>query len=296
MYYYQHENLQSVFSELIIAHAAPGGWEWLTERSVNDLTENLTSAFALVPRKTGHNPIVVTESQASEIESSRPGLEISGWTVDRLARVWLLLQLPVTDKDKYFQSIDSLFQAAAVNELVALYSALPLLAFPELWVNRCSEGIRNNISDVLEVIMCDNPYPSENLDEPAWNQLVLKAFFTEKPVDRIIGLDKRTNLHLANTLSDYAHERWSAHRPVNPQLWRCLGLFLNKDLFENILRLEKTGNQYDLEAAALACSVSSYPEASSWLDQHESLKAAIESGKLSWKKMSDKSSEYVLQQ
>ncbi len=295
MYYYQHENLQSILSELIIAHTAPGGWEWLTEMSVNGLPENLPSSFAMVPRKTGHNSIVVKKSQTSEIESSRPGLEVDGWTVDRLARVWLLLQLPVSESDNYFQSVDSLFQAAAVNESVALYSSLPLLAFPELWVNRCSEGIRNNISDVLEAIMCNNPYPSENLDESAWNQMVLKAFFTEKPIDRIIGLDKRTNLHLANTLSDYARERWSAHRPVNPQLWRCLGLFLNKDLFENILHLEKTGNAYDLEAAALACSASSYSEASSWLDQHEKLKADIESGKLSWRTMSEKSSEYVLQ-
>jgi hypothetical protein len=295
MYYYEHENLQSVFSELISAHASPDGWEWLTGRSANGLTETLAAAFALVPRKTGRRLIIPTESQANKIEAFRPGLDLNGWTTDRLARVWLLLQLPVTDKDDYFRTIDALFRDAAVNEQVALYSALPVLAFPEVWVNRCSEGIRNNISDVLEAVMCNNPYPSENLDEAAWNQLVLKAFFTEKPIDRIIGLDKRTNLHLANTLSDYAHERWSAHRAVNPQLWRCVGLFINKDLFENILRLEKTGDPRDLEAAALACSASSYSEAQDWLDQHKELKTAIESGNLSWKKMSDKSSEYVLQ-
>ena len=63
-----------------------------------------------------------------------------------------------------------------MNELVALYSALPLLAYPEAWVHRCTEGIRSNIGPVLEAIMIANPYPSENLSEAAWNQVVLKAF------------------------------------------------------------------------------------------------------------------------
>ena len=78
--------------------------------------------------------------------------------------------------------------------------------------------------------MCNNPYPAENLNEAAWNQMVLKAFFTEKPIDQIIGLDERANERLARTLSDYAHERWAAHRSVNPLLWRCVAPFINEQM------------------------------------------------------------------
>ncbi len=40
--------------------------------------------------------------------------------------------------------------------------------------------------------------------KPAWNQLVLKAFFTEKPIQQIIGLDERANEKLASTAYDFA--------------------------------------------------------------------------------------------
>jgi hypothetical protein len=200
----------------------------------------------------------------------------------------LLLQLNAGDKEHYVQSIENLFRAAEVNELVALYSALPVLAYPERWTKRCAEGIRSNIGDVLLAIMCNNPYPSENLDEAAWNQMVLKAFFTEKPIHQIIGLDNRANRELANILSDYAHERWAAHRPVYPQLWRCVGPFINEKIFPDIKRITFSEYTIEREAAALACWHSSYPPARDLLDKNSELKAAIESGELSWDSLAGK--------
>ena len=192
------------------------------------------------------------------MDDIRPNLVLKDWTVDRLARVWLLMNVDASDREKYFRNIESLFMAAEVNELVALYSALPLLAYQEKWTARCSEGIRNNIGDVLKVIMCNNPYPSENLNEAAWNQMVLKAFFTDKPVEEIIGLDERANERLAKTLSDYAHERWAAHRNVNPLLWRCVGPFINEQIFKDIQKLYASDNELERDAALLAIHSSNY--------------------------------------
>ena len=157
--------------------------------------------------------------------------------MDRLCRVWLLLHINSSDKDKYFHTIENLFLAAEMHEQVALYSALPVLAYPQHWRKRCAEGIRSNIGDVLLSIMCHNTYPSEQLDDAAWNQMVLKAFFTEKPVHQIIGLDERANKELSMILSDYAHERWAAHRTVNPLLWRCAGAFIDENLFSDMERV-----------------------------------------------------------
>src|SRR5436853_6418727 len=103
------------------------------------------------------------------------------------------MNLSSADKDNYIRIIEHLFKAAEMNELVALYSSLPLLAYREVWKFRCTEGIRSHIGNVLEAIMYDNPYPSKYLDEPAWNQMVLRAFLTEKNVARLTGLDQIAN-------------------------------------------------------------------------------------------------------
>ena len=121
-----------------------------------------------------------------------------------------------------------------MNEQVALYSALPLLSYPQLWVKRCAEGIRSNIGIVLEAIMYHNPYPAENLPEAAWNQMVLKAFFTDKQVDRIYGLDDRNNTELARILIDYARERHAAGREINSMLWYLVEKFVTGQQLNNM--------------------------------------------------------------
>jgi hypothetical protein len=192
------------------------------------------------------------------------------------------LQLDPTGREQYLKSIENLFLAAEMNELVALYSALPVLAYPEMWIKRCAEGIRSNIGDVLQAIMYDNPYPAKYLPEAAWNQLVLKAFFTEKSIPRIMGLDQRSNRELANILSDYAHERWAAHRPVHPQLWRFMSGHLDEKIFPDIQKIATSENISEKQAAALVCYQSNYPPAKKILDQLPDLQTAIKNGRLTW--------------
>jgi hypothetical protein len=287
-------HLKEILEEIIASRLSADGLEWLRGKAHS--TAQLTTAFISIPRKTGKNIVALSASQQQALNSARPGFCISGWTIDRLSRVWLLSTLDFSDKAKYIITIENLFPAAEVNELIALYSALPVLEYAESWAGRCSEGIRSNIGDVLLAIMCNNPYPSENLTEAAWNQLVLKAFFTEKPINKIIGIDTRANERLAKTLSDYAHERWAAHRSVNPQLWRCTGKFIDKDLFEDIEKLSLSDNLIDREAAALACHDSNYPPAIELLNRFKTIQSAINSGALTWNKLAEKTADYVLQQ
>ena len=279
---YDFKKLSLFFEAVIKQHTTPDGWSWLEEKRNPDQPASFNTAFASIPRKTGKLVIRLTGEQEQILESLIPGYSILQWSVDRLARVWLLMQLDPSDKEKYFRLIENLFLAAEINELVALYGALPVLAYPEMWKKRCAEGIRSNIADVLQSIMYENPYPSGYLPEPAWNQLVLKAFFTEKAVNRVYGLDERANQDLAYILSDYAHERWAAHRPVNPQLWRCVGKFVNERIFPDLQRLFSSGDTLEKEAAALACNDSQFPSARRLLEQHPQQKQAIERGSLTW--------------
>lgn len=291
IYSYDKDSLASKLADIIARHVSQEAWSWLNEKaaliSKNEHTQNFMVAFAATTRKTGKQPVILSEADIREIQNIRPHLTIQYWPVDRLCRVWLLMHLEATDPKEYVRIIESLFPTAEMNELIALYSALPVLAYPELWRNRCAEGIRNNIADVLESIMCNNPYPSENLDEPAWNQLVLKAIFTEKPINQIINLEKRTNQNLANTLSDYAHERWAAHRNINPLLWRCVGKFINEKIFPDIQRIALSENAIEREAAALACAQSAYPPALELIKKNDELQKIIQSG-MTWEDLGKK--------
>jgi hypothetical protein len=251
--------LSSLVGEIISKNTAPDTWEWLQKMGGTQTgNANFNTAFITSPRKTGKAVIHFDNQQLSNV---RAGFYIDGWTIDRLARVWLLLQLDATDKDKYHRTIENLFLSAEMNELVALYSALPLLAYPEIWIKRCSEGIRSNIGSVLEAIMYHNPYPAENLEQAAWNQMVLKAFFTEKQIQSIDGLDNRANKDLAYTLSDYARERWAAGRKVNPMLWRLVGKFIDHKIFNDILTGLVNDDVAEKNAIALAVAESAYTPA-----------------------------------
>jgi hypothetical protein len=289
VYLYSPNALNVKLTSCITRYLSEETWTWLQEKAVQvkGNQQNFMMAFGAMPRKTGKQPIILSEAEINEIQNIRPHLHIQHWTIDRLCRVWLLMQLDTTDEAVYMKHIERLFPTAEMSELVALYSALPVLAYPELWRGRCAEGIRNNIADVLEAIMCNNPYPSENLDEPAWNQLVLKAIFTEKPIHKIIGLDARANQTLANTLSDYAHERWAAHRSVHPLLWQCVGKFINEKIFPDIMRIALSTESIEREAAALACAQSTYPPAVELLQKNGKLKSVLQSG-ITWKILAEK--------
>ena len=178
--------------------------------------------FTAMPRFVGKKPVTVPPDMAFALEQIRPGFVVQNWTVDRLARVWWLLQLPKDDQTDYVNTISELFRSGEINELVALYSALPVLAYPEAWRFQATEGIRNNMADVQSAIMLHNPYPQDYLDEAAWNQLVMKAFFTDKDVTQIMGLDQRKNARLSQTLADYAAERQAAGRSLPPDMERVL--------------------------------------------------------------------------
>ncbi|OLY94700.1 hypothetical protein BUE76_06570 [Cnuella takakiae] len=290
-YAYDVEALKTLLQEMLQAQLPVAAWQWLQEKSaaVNQSGNSAFAvAFAAMPRKTGKAVVTLSEEQEQKLAAARKGLSIQGWTLDRLARVWLLLQLDATDQQAYVARIEQLFPAAEMNELVALYSALPVLAYPEAWRGRCAEGIRNNIGTVLEAVITNNPYPAEQLAEGAWNQLVMKGFFTEKRMDQVVDFDKRANPELAQILLDFAHERWAAGRAVPPLLWRGVAPFVNEKNFADLERAFFSENSLDRDAAALACAQSSYAPARALLEKHPEQKDAVASGVITWTSIAEK--------
>ncbi len=274
--------VKEIMGAVVKNNINPEAENWLEAfMQSQDQWAQLGKVFVMLPRKTGKLPVTITGDQQQALDTAGFGY-IRSWTIDRLSRVWLLAGLDPGDKERLFSNIERLFLSAEVNEAVALYSALPFLAHPGCWVKRCAEGIRSNIGSVLEAIMENNPYPAANLDEAAWNQLVLKAFFTEKNIKRIVGLDERANLQLALTLVDYAKERWAAGREVNPQLWRLVAKFINAEIFEDLKTGLQRYNPTEQRAIALAVAGSDYPQAKDFINTFPELKLALADGSLTW--------------
>lgn len=278
--------METLLQNIIRRHLPEGTWDWLSQKGTaiknSTAATELNTAFAFIPRNTGRHPVELTVDESLQVEALAPGSNLSGWTIDQLCRVWLLMQVPADEEKTYHSRIVNLFNAAEMNELVALYSALPFLAYPTAWKKQCAEGIRSNIGIVLEAIMYNNPYPAQYLDENAWNQVVLKAFFTEKDINRVAGIDKRANQKLADTLLDYVNERWAAGRTVSPHLWRLVGPFINQNTMPYIEKLFASDNITESQAAALACSVSGYEPAKQLLEKHPGLAGQLINNELNW--------------
>lgn len=216
------KNLPELFQKIIKRNLSSDAWDWLQKKidliKTEERSMQLNLSFSMLPRQTGRDIIELTNDEIAEFNLS--GMELNDWTIDKLCRVWLLMQIPEGDKENYLRKINGLFATAEMNEQVALYAALPFYCYPEEWIARCEEGIRSNIGTVLEAIMYHNPYPAKFLSTPSWNQLILKAFFTDKDVSKIYRLYERANPALSETLLDYVQERLAAHRTVAPEIYQ----------------------------------------------------------------------------
>ena len=112
------------------------------------------------------------------------------------------------------------------------------------------------------------------------NLLLVGAW--EKLGDPIVGLDRRANAVLARMLGDYAHERWSAGRPVSPELWRCVGPFAAGPLLADLDHVLDTGTPNERTAAVLALRSASDPQARVLLDRHAALRDMVAAGGADW--------------
>ncbi|MEM1137600.1 MAG: EboA domain-containing protein [Bacteroidota bacterium] len=248
--------------------------DWLNEKTAmirkNPLERNIFLNFSLASRFFSKDIVEMNKEEIAKAQNIRKGFQPHGWNALQIARTIILLNIPYENPEKHLSILNALFEAADVAELTALYAALPLLSNPEMLTKRAAEGIRTNMTVVLDAIVLNNPYPSEFLDEVSWNQLVLKTIFTERPVHQIYGGDDRANKKLALTLSDYAHERWAAGRAVTPELWRYTGKFTNNTLLKDLERLLKNGNAFEQAAAKLVCKDSENERAMKLLADCES--------------------------
>lgn len=221
------------------------------------------------------------DGQLTFLSKTAPGFTVAGWDEFRLARVILLTVLAEQEKDIFLENLKALIGTADLREQVAIFSAFPLLPHPAALVEFATDGLRSNIIDIFDSISLNNPFASENFTDEAWNQMVLKAIFITRPLYRIVGHGERTNLALAEAISDLAHERWAAGRTITPEAWRSCTNFLDERISGDIAKMAGSSEANDRSAAALVVSAAE-GKLDSLKDRLSREIAAIESGELTW--------------
>ena len=262
---------------------------WLAEAATklrNGSDTDLYRSVSLVTRKIGKADLALAPNEREQAGASREGWDPSDWSLDQAARIYLLL-VSGTDGATFLRRLEQLCDTADIGELVAFYRGLPLYPDQPRYVLRAAEGIRTSMKAVFEAVAHRNPYPAEQLAEPAWNQMVLKSLFIGSTLHPIVGLDRRANPELARMLCDYAHERWSAGRPISPELWRCVGPYARGEMVRDLGRVLKKGTDPERTAAALALASSPDPEATGLLWAYPELCRAVNENKVSWQTLAN---------
>ncbi len=249
-----------------LARQVPRDYLAVLERSRQQIAEGASdriflTAFSAVSRYTGKATLQLTEEEIALFCDWEPYYN----TLDEAGRSLLLLSLPHTDVERYYQILAQLVATAGVRELVAFYRTLPLLPDGDRLVPLAREGVRSNMSAVFDSIALKNPYPARYFDEDAWNQMVLKALFIGSSIDDILHLNDRANSNLARMALDYARERRSAKRTVPLQLWRLVGEFATEDMINDIAIALEDADSKEREAVALAVGRSPNPQVRSLL-------------------------------
>jgi hypothetical protein len=277
----------SLLDSWLAERVDPTAVDWLRNKIAGARRNGVDAGFFLamssVPRKIGRSGLALSATDLARASRARTGFRPAHWTVDQAARTLLLLAVPVTEPEPFVRTLDRLFDDGDLGELVALYQALPLLPEPDAHRARAAEGVRSNMQAVFEAVALRNPYPAEQLDEAAFNQLVLKCLFLGSPLHLVHCVDGRANPTLARMLCDYAHERWSASRPVSPELWRLVGRVAGDSEIPDLARVLEKGTERERLAVVLACRDN--PNAAALLSPHGDLVRRVGEEQLTWSEL-----------
>lgn len=246
-------------------------------------------AFSGVSRHFDKKALIeVSEDELKALDLEKPGFTVSNWDEFRLARVILLLVLGEQEAPVFLENVNALLNTADIREQVAIFSALPLLPEADELVPMAQDGLRSNITEIYDSIALNNPFPSEHFSNDAWNQMVLKSFFINRPLYRFYGVDYRANLVLAEALSNFAHERWAAGRWVSPELWRsCANFVSNPQIAEDLEQVAGTDEAGQLEAVALIVAKDESGALDHLRDATKTFLDDVADGRLTWRTLGE---------
>src|SRR5690606_20357810 len=188
-----------------------------------------------------------TKAGTAQPDSVDYEVELSQCTRDQFTRTVILLSLDNGNQTEFHEAIELLFDTADNREAQAISASIPFFNYAYSWKHRATEAVRSNVGLIFDAMAFNNPYPAMYFDDTAWNQLVLKTIFNNKPIWNILGLEQRRNQGLAATISDFAHERWAAGRTLPPEVWFLVAPFPGEHFWQDTYHLLTSGDQANKE-------------------------------------------------
>lgn len=283
---FDYSRITSFLLAIVKKQADVTAVEWLQRQAEKiaggEKSTSLFLSFSQASRFFPKDNLTLIDSEIAEARSLRKDWRPETWNLLVAARAYLAMHVPHEPVESWRTQLSRLFETGDIFEQEALYSALCILPHQELLASRASEGLRSNMTTIFDAVALNNPFPAEQLNEMAWNQLVLKAIFLQRPMYQIIGIDTRNNRGLAETLLDAVRERWSANRSVMPELWRFVSPFIDDTNIHLIKKLFENGNALEIQSGMLACVTSEHPEVMELVNSHTDLKEKIEAGEITW--------------
>lgn len=208
--------------------------------------------FNTIPRFFDEKNLQLDPDEIHLAHSLRKNWRFENWSLVQTARAVFILTLAHHQFELFQKIFRKLFSIANVQELISLYKIFPLLPYPQQICYQAIEGVRSNMASIFNAIALSNSYPADYFEQNAWNQLVLKAFFIDSPIDEIIGIEIRSNPTLAHMLIDYAQERLAAHRSIKTELWRIVGMCADETILKILKCFLRSSNPDLQQGAAIA--------------------------------------------
>jgi hypothetical protein len=216
------------YLDLIVRRAGAAEADWLRaalERAGSGRDGGAwRAAYAGAARRFGAAELKLAAQERTELAAA--GLQApASRTLEQLARALLLrAALAGVPPAEHESLVRGVYQRADTRERAALLLALLLLPDPARFAPTAVDACRTHVQEVFEAIACENEYPARHFAEPAFNQLVIKALFSDVPLTRIAGLADRIAPELVRMARDYASERRAAGREVSSDLqWIASG-------------------------------------------------------------------------
>ena len=208
---------------VVRAHADEGALRWL-ERGLpaagQPLQRGLFFGFYAVAGRRFAGRFEPSEAELSQLSDAGVGAAAS-WDGGQLVRAaLLLLALDVLPDEEYVGLVREAINKGDTGERVAALRALSLLPGPERFLELAVDSCRSHVQDVFDAVACDNPYAARHFPEPSFNQMIMKALFTEVPLSRVMQWQSRVNLELSRMARDYEAERRAAGRTVPEDIAR----------------------------------------------------------------------------
>jgi len=248
--------VRELLEEMLARVLQPAGAGWLAaaraECSRGAGPERFSALLALASRHAPRGALAPTAAEIARAAEASRGWNPERWSALDAVRALLVVSRADLAEPTLEAALEEAFRYADVGEMVALHRSLQLLPAPERFVWRAGEGCRSSIRAVFEAAACDTGFPAANFDDLAWRQLAIKALFVEAPLWRVHGLDERLDPELARMALDLAEERRSAGRPVQHELWLCLGPHGGERGLRSIERELAGSNTLGRRAAAIA--------------------------------------------